>query len=73
MPTDNTMGGLFSDMPPAPCGPPPLAVHTARRLRDLASEFERRAATANTLAGKAHWAAAAEVTQEWADREGGGS
>lgn len=67
------MADLFSDAVSPASGPSPVAAHTARRLRDLASEFERRAAWADTLAGKAHWSAAAEVAQEWAAREDGGS
>jgi hypothetical protein len=65
-------GDLFSDSAASPSGPSPVATHTAARLRDLASEFERRAAIAATLSGKAHWAAAGEVAREWADREDGG-
>lgn len=67
------MGDLFSDSASAPVGPQPVAVYAARRLRDLASEFERRAAVAVTIPGKSHWAAAAEVANQWADREDGGA
>lgn len=67
------MADLFSDSTPAAGGPLPIQLYAARRLRELASEFARRAAEATTLPGKAHWVAAAEVAGEWADREDGGT